>query len=232
MYIEINDAVKQYGDNDNRVYALNHASLSIEKGEICVILGHSGSGKSTLLNMIGGLDSLDSGSIEVAGKNISLLSKNELTLYRRNSVGVVFQFYNLIPDLTVAENIRVIKDISSNPMDMENLMSILGISKVANRFPNEISGGQQQRVAIARAMIKKPQVLLCDELTGALDSNSAREVLKLVQEVNKEYGTTIIIITHNEEIRKMADRCVRIHDGKVVENEKQENKLNAEDMIL
>lgn len=232
MYIEINDAVKQYGDKDNRVYALNHASLSIEKGEICVILGHSGSGKSTLLNMIGGLDSLDSGSIEVAGKNISSLSKNELSLYRRNSVGVVFQFYNLIPDLTVVENIRVIKDISSDPMDMDKLMSILGISKVANRFPNEISGGQQQRVAIARAMIKKPQVLLCDELTGALDSNSAREVLKLVQEVNKEYGTTIIIITHNEEIRKMADRCVRIHDGKVVENEKQENKLNAEDMIL
>lgn len=232
MYIEIKDAVKQYGGKDNKVYALNHASLSIEKGEICVILGHSGSGKSTLLNMIGGLDSLDSGSIEVAGKNISSFSKNELALYRRNSVGVVFQFYNLIPDLTVSENIRVIKDISSDPMDMEKLMSVLGISKIASRFPNEISGGQQQRVAIARAMIKKPQVLLCDELTGALDSNSAREVLKLVQEVNKEYGTTILIVTHNEEIRKMADRCVRIHDGKVIENKKQENRLNIEDMIL
>ena len=232
MYIEINDAVKQYGNNDNRVYALNNASLSIEKGEICVIIGHSGSGKSTLLNMIGGIDSLDSGSIEVAGRNISLLSKNELALYRRNSIGVVFQFYNLIPDLTVAENIRVIRDISPDPMDMKHIMSILGISEVADRFPNEISGGQQQRVAIARAMIKKPQVLLCDELTGALDSNSAREVLKLIQAVNKEYGTTIIIITHNEEICKMADRCVRIHDGQVVENKKQENKLNAEDIIL
>ena len=226
MYIEIKDAVKQYGSKDNKVYALNHASLSIEKGEICVILGNSGSGKSTLLNMIGGLDSLDSGSIAVAGKNISSFSKNELALYRRNSVGVVFQFYNLIPDLTVSENIRVIKE------NMEKLMSVLGISKIASRFPNEISGGQQQRVAIARAMIKKPQVLLCDELTGALDSNSAREVLKLVQEVNKEYGTTILIVTHNEEIQKMADRCVRIHDGKVVENKKQENRLHVEDMIL
>ncbi len=232
MYIEIKDAVKQYGGKYNKVYALNSASLSIEKGEICVILGHSGSGKSTLLNMIGGLDSLDSGSIEVAGKNISALSPRELSLYRRNSVGVVFQFYNLIPDLTAAENIRVIKDISSDPMDMDRLMSVLGISEIANRFPNEISGGQQQRVAIARAMIKKPQVLLCDELTGALDSGSAKEVLKLVGQVNKEYGTTILIVTHNEEIRKMADRCVRIHDGAVVENEKQQNRLDAEDMAL
>ena len=232
MFIEIKDAVKKYGSADNCVYALNNASLSVEQGEICVILGHSGSGKSTMLNMLGGLDTLDSGSITVAGNNITSFSGKALTEYRRENVGFVFQFYNLIPDLTVAENIKVIADVSKDPMDLNELLKVLGIEKIAHRFPNEISGGQQQRVAIARAMIKKPKVLLCDELTGALDSSSARDVLRLVQKVNQEYGTTILIVTHNEEIKKMADRYIQIRDGKVVVNEVQTQKASVEEMSL
>lgn len=232
MYIEIKDAVKKYGNSENCVYALNKASLEVEQGEICVILGHSGSGKSTMLNMLGGLDTLDSGSIKVAGNDISKSSKKDLSEYRRENVGFVFQFYNLISDLTVIENIKVIADISRDPMDIEELMKILGIESIASRFPNEISGGQQQRVAIARAMVKKPKVLLCDELTGALDSSSARDVLRLVQKVNAEYGTTILIVTHNEEIKKMADRYIQIRDGKVVTNQKQTEKCSVEEMNL
>lgn len=218
MYIEIKDAVKQYGSKDNKVYALNHASLSIEKGEICVILGHSGSGKSTLLNMIGGLDSLDSGSIEVAGKNISSFSKNELALYRRNSVGVVFQFYNLIPDLTVSENIRVIKDISSDPMDMEKLMSVLEISKIASRFPNEISGGQQQRVAIARALAMEPKLLLLDEPTSALDPELVGEVLDTIKKAANE-GYTMLLVSHEMSfVRNVATRVIFLDGGKILED--------------
>ncbi len=232
MYIEVKNAVKKYGSADNCVYALHNASLSVERGEICVILGHSGSGKSTLLNMIGGLDTLDSGSIDVAGYTISDFSSKQLIEYRRENVGFVFQFYNLIPDLTVAENIKVIADISKDPLDLDELLKILGIDMFASRFPNEISGGQQQRVAIARAMIKKPKVLLCDELTGSLDSSSARGVLRLVQEVNRAYGTTILIVTHNAEIKKMADRYVHIRDGKVVVNEVQTGKTGVAEMNL
>lgn len=232
MYIEVKNAVKKYGSADNCVYALHNASLSVERGEICVILGHSGSGKSTLLNMIGGLDTLDSGSIDVAGYTISDFSSKQLIEYRRENVGFVFQFYNLIPDLTVAENIKVIADISKEPLDVDELLKILGIDMLASRFPNEISGGQQQRVAIARAMIKKPKVLLCDELTGSLDSSSARDVLRLVQEVNRAYGTTILIVTHNAEIKKMADRYVHIRDGKVVVNEVQTEKAGVTEMNL
>ncbi|MGI6507845.1 MAG: ABC transporter ATP-binding protein [Saccharofermentanales bacterium] len=232
MYIEVKNAVKKYGSADNCVYALHNASLSVERGEICVILGHSGSGKSTLLNMIGGLDTLNSGSIDVAGYTISDFSSKQLIEYRRENVGFVFQFYNLIPDLTVAENIKVIADISKEPLDVDELLKILGIDMLASRFPNEISGGQQQRVAIARAMIKKPKVLLCDELTGSLDSSSARDVLRLVQEVNRAYGTTILIVTHNAEIKKMADRYVHIRDGKVVVNEVQTEKAGVTEMNL
>ena len=232
MFIEIKDAVKKYGNEENCVYALNNASLSVEQGEICVILGHSGSGKSTMLNMLGGLDTLDSGSITVAGNNITGFSGKQLTEYRRENVGFVFQFYNLIPDLTVAENIKVIADVSKDPMDVNELLKVLGIEKIASRFPNEISGGQQQRVAIARAMIKKPNVLLCDELTGALDSSSARDVLRLIQKVNQEYNTTILIVTHNEEIKKMADLYIQIRDGKIVVNEVQSHKCSVEEMNL
>lgn len=230
MYIEVKNAVKKYGKGEAMVYALNSANLEIEESEICVILGPSGSGKSTLLNVLGGLDSLDSGSVKIAGKEITGFGKKQLTEYRRSDVGFVFQFYNLIPDLTVRENIEVVSDISSNPLNAEKIMEALGINQYKHRFPRELSGGQQQRTAIGRALIKNPKILLCDELTGALDSKSSSAVLKYIENVNKEFKTTIIIITHNEDIRLMADRIIRIKDGKVVLNEKNLNKISAENI--
>ena len=197
MFINIKDARKHYGDGETLVNALDGVSLSLNEGRIYVILGPSGSGKSTLLNMIGGLDSLDSGEITIADRNISGSDKKKLIDYRREDVGFVFQFYNLIPDLTVQENIEVVSDISKNPLDIEEVMTALDIEKYRNRFPKELSGGQQQRAAIARALIKNPKILLCDELTGALDSKSSRSVLKFIEKINEKFKTTIIIITHN-----------------------------------
>ncbi|MBQ8961618.1 MAG: ABC transporter ATP-binding protein [Ruminococcus sp.] len=228
MFIEVKDAVKKYGKGDALVYALDHAELGIEKGEICVILGPSGSGKSTLLNILGGIDSPDSGSILIDGKEITGLKPRQLTEYRRSDVGFVFQFYNLIPDLTVRENIEVVSDISASALDADDIMKALGIEKYRARFPRELSGGQQQRTAIGRALIKNPKILLCDELTGALDSKSSSAVLKYIEKVNQEFGTTIVIITHNEDIRLMADRIIRIKDGKVVVNELNSNKIPSE----
>ena len=218
MYIEIKDAVKQYGQGENAIYAMNGVDLSIEEHEICVILGPSGSGKSTLLNMLGGIDTLTSGNIVVNGKDISNISKKELTLYRREDIGFIFQSYNLIQDLTVKENIQTVADISKEPLDIDELLSALSLEKYKNHFPSELSGGQQQRTAIARALVKNPAILLCDEPTGALDSKSSRDVLRMLEKVNNLYKTTIIIITHNEGIAKMADRVIRIHDGKIVKN--------------
>ncbi|MCR4955146.1 MAG: ABC transporter ATP-binding protein [Lachnospiraceae bacterium] len=226
--MEVKNAVKKYGKGDATVYALNSAELEIEKGEVCVILGPSGSGKSTLLNILGGLDHLDDGSVKIDGKEITGLSAKQLTEYRRSDVGFVFQFYNLIPDLTVRENIEVVSDISNKALDATEIMKALGIEEYKYRFPRELSGGQQQRTAIGRALIKNPKILLCDELTGALDSKSSAAVLKYIEKVNKEFKTTIIIITHNEDIRLMADRIIRIKDGKVVLNEKNQNKISAE----
>lgn len=218
MSIVIEDAVKKYGRGESELYALNHVSLQIESGEVCVILGPSGSGKSTLLHIIGGLDQPDAGSVTVDGTKITALSKKELTEYRRQKVGVVFQSYNLITELNVKENIRVVGDISKNPLDIDTLIEELGLSRHAKHFPAELSGGQQQRCAIGRALIKNPDILLCDELTGALDSVSAREVLAILEKTNQKYKTTIIIITHNENIAGMADRIIRVHDGKVISN--------------
>lgn len=218
MSIVIEDAVKKYGRGESELYALNHVSLQIESGGVCVILGPSGSGKSTLLHMIGGLDQPDAGSVTVDGTKITALSKKELTEYRRQKVGVVFQSYNLITELNVKENIRVVGDISKNPLDIDTLIEELGLSRHAKHFPAELSGGQQQRCAIGRALIKNPDILLCDELTGALDSVSAREVLAILEKINQKYKTTIIIITHNENIAGMADRIIRVHDGKVISN--------------
>ena len=232
MFIQLKNAKKQYGEGEAAVYALDGADLTVEQGKIYVILGPSGSGKSTLLNMIGGLDSLDSGSISVAGRDISRSGKKELTDYRRESVGFVFQFYNLIPDLTVQENVEVVSDISKDPLDIEEVLEALDIAKYRRRFPKELSGGQQQRVAIARALIKNPKLLLCDELTGALDTKSSRQVLEFIEKVNKQFGTTIVIITHNEAIAAMADNIVRIKDGKIDSNEANSNKLSAQDLQL
>lgn len=230
MYIEVNDLVKKYGSGDAEVYALDHAEFSMDKGEICVVLGPSGSGKSTLLNILGGIDSADEGRVVIDGKEITKLNKKELVEYRRSDVGFIFQFYNLIPDLNVRENIQAVAEISTEAMDIDKVMEDLGISELATRFPKELSGGQQQRAAIARAVSKRPKLLMCDELTGALDSKSSKNVLCLIQKINGLYNSTVIIITHNEEIAKLADRVIRLKDGKVVSNVKNSEKMKAEDL--
>ncbi len=232
MFIEVKDAKKRYGEGEAAVYALDGVDLSLEKGKICVILGPSGSGKSTLLNMIGGLDSLDSGEIEIDGQNITKLNKKALTSYRKQSVGFIFQFYNLIPDLTVEENVQVVAEIADKPLDMDEILTALDIEKYRYRFPRELSGGQQQRVAIARAMVKNPKLLLCDELTGALDTKSSRSVLRFIEKINREYGTTTLIITHNEAIAEMSDVVVRIKDGRVDSVTENASKKTADEIEL
>lgn len=232
MFISLKNAVKKYGSGEALVYALDHAELTLAEGKICVILGPSGSGKSTLLNMLGGLDTLDEGELTVAGRKVTGLSQEQRTDYRKEDVGFVFQFYNLIPDLTVEENIEVVADISDKPLDMDEVLNALDIEKYRCRFPKELSGGQQQRVAIARAMIKNPKLLLCDELTGALDTKSSRQVLKFVEKMNGQFGTTVVIITHNEAIVDMADQVIRLKDGRICENRMNEQKIPAAELVL
>lgn len=230
MYIEGKNLVKKYGKGETTVYALNQADFCMEKGEVAVILGPSGSGKSTLLNVLGGIDRATEGTLTVGGQELNRMSQKELELYRREKLGFVFQSYNLTPDLTARENVEMTAELSKNPLDVEELMEELGLTKHASHFPKELSGGQQQRVAIARAMVKRPELLLCDEPTGALDSKSSKDVLSRVQAMNEAYGTTVVIITHNAEIAKMADRMLRIKDGKVVLNEINKEKYRVEDI--
>jgi len=232
MFVEVRKAVKQYGEGESLIRAMDEVDFGTEKGEITVILGPSGSGKSTLLNMIGGIDRLDSGTIRVGDTVITDLKKSGLTDYRRKYVGFVFQSYNLIPDLTVRENVEVVADISQDPLDIDQILETLALSKHKHKFPRELSGGQQQRCAIARALVKNPDILLCDELTGALDSKSSRDVLKMLEKVNSDYGTTILIITHNEGIAGMADRIIRIHDGKIRLNERNADKRSVDDLDI
>ena len=232
MFITLRNATKKYGEGESLVYALDHANVEIEQGEICVILGPSGSGKSTLLNMLGGLDHLDEGEIMVGDRNLSGYKRNMLTDYRKEDVGFVFQFYNLIPDLTVEENVQVVSDIAESPLDLEEVLEAMGMLKYRYRFPKELSGGQQQRVAIARAIIKNPKLLLCDELTGALDTKSSKSVLEFIEKINKLYKTTTVIITHNEAIAEMADRVIYIKDGKANENKLNPNKKSAAELML
>ena len=230
--LKMENVVRRYGDESNAVYALNGVSLEIEEKEIVIILGSSGSGKSTLLNIIGGIDVMTDGKFVFMGKEMSGKKSKDLLMYRRENIGFVFQFYNLIADLTVRENIKVVAEYCSSPLDIDDVMKTLGISEFADRFPNQLSGGQQQRVAIARAVIKNPKLLLCDELTGALDSKSSGDVLKFIEKINAEYNTTIIIITHNNEIAKMGDRIIRIHDGKIISNEINTAKVKASELEL
>ena len=217
MFIEIKNARKHYGEGDALVKALDDINLSLDEGKVYVILGPSGSGKSTLLNMVGGLDSLDDGEIIISGRNISRADKESMTEYRREDIGFVFQFYNLIPDITVQENIEVVADISDNPLNINEVMEELGIAAYKNRFPKELSGGQQQRAAIARALANRPSLILADEPTGALDSTNGNEVMALLQDSVKKLNQTLVLITHNIDLAREADRIVRITDGKLTE---------------
>ena len=215
MYLEIKDVKKSYGTNASYIQVLKGVSTGVEKGQMCVIQGTSGSGKSTLLNCIGGLDTMDSGSVRVDGKEIFGLKPDALADYRRDNLGFIFQFYNLVPNLTVRENIQVCEYLSDNPLDMNELLDVLGLTEHQNKFPSQLSGGQQQRCAIARALIKNPKLLLCDEPTGALDSKTSRDILVLLEKINKEYGTTMLIVTHNNSIKNMVHKVIIIKDGQI-----------------
>ncbi|KNF08963.1 ABC-type antimicrobial peptide transport system, ATPase component [Gottschalkia purinilytica] len=219
MHVKVKNLNKVYTVGNKEFYALKNINFSITKGEICVILGPSGSGKSTLLNIIGGLDSINSGEVEVDGINISNLSDKQLCRYRRDNLGFVFQFYNLIPNLTVKENIEVCSNISKNPLDIDFIIESIGLKDEKNKFPKELSGGQQQRVAIGRALVKNPKLLLCDEPTGALDFKSSIEILDLMKRINKDFDTSIIMITHNESIKDISHRVLRLRSGELVLNE-------------
>ena len=228
--IELQDVTRIYRNGEHEQRALDHACLSLEEGKFIVVLGPSGAGKSTLLNMLGGLDSPTSGVIKVDGKDISTLSKDELADYRADTVGFVFQSYNLIPTLTVIENVALVKDIASNPLSSHEMLKAVDLEDHIHNFPSELSGGEQQRVSIARALAKNPKILLCDEPTGALDSETGVMVLKLLLSMAREMGKTIIIVTHNQNIAKMADVVVRVKSGRIVSCETQENPLSAEEV--
>ena len=228
--VEFNNVTRIYKSGDHEQKALDNVSLSLEEGKFIVILGPSGAGKSTLLNMLGGLDSPTNGTIHVNGKDISTLSQNELADYRASTVGFVFQFYNLIPTLTVQENVALVKEISKNPLDAKKMLEEVGLADHAQNFPAELSGGEQQRVSIARALAKNPKILLCDEPTGALDSETGVLVLKLLLSMAKNYGKTIVVVTHNQNIAKMADVVIRVKNGKIKSYEEQENPMSAEEV--
>lgn len=230
MYLEVNNLKKSYGEGGSYMEVLKGVSASVEKGDMCVIQGTSGSGKSTFLNCIGGLDVMDSGSIQVDGKEIFGLSQDKLADYRRENLGFIFQFYNLVPNLTVKENIKVCEYLSDHPMNMDDLLKTLGLTEHQNKFPSQLSGGQQQRCAIARALIKNPKLLLCDEPTGALDSNTSRDILILLEEVNKKYGTTMLIVTHNNSIKNMVDQVIFLKDGQIKKNYRNEKKVLAAEL--
>lgn len=230
MFIEIKGIKKHFGEGESRVDVLKGIDLELNKGEFCVLLGPSGSGKSTLLNIIGGIDSADSGYIVVDDEKIEEKSEKELTIYRRKHLGYVFQMYNLIPNLTVRENIEVGAYLSDNPLDVDELLKTLGLFEHQKKLPNQLSGGQQQRTAIGRAIVKNPDILLCDEPTGALDYNTSKEILKLIEDVNKKYGNTVIMVTHNDAIKNMADRVVKLRDGVIRSNVVNENKISATEL--
>lgn len=219
-FIKIQDLSKSYQSGGEIIHAIDKVNLEVYRGEMVTILGPSGSGKSTLVNIIGGIDTADKGTIYVDNQDITSLKGSRLTDYRRNSIGFVFQFYNLIHNLTVYENVEVVADICKCPLNIEDLLSTLGIKHLSGRYPVELSGGQQQRVAIARAFVKNPKLLLCDEPTGALDYKSSLDILKLIKEINEKFNTTILIITHNNSISEMCNRIIKISDGKIVLDKK------------
>lgn len=230
MFLEIRGIKKSFGTGDSRVNVLKGLDLNIEKGEFCVLLGPSGSGKSTLLNIIGGIDGADEGSITIEGERLEDMTEKKLSMYRRKHLGYIFQMYNLIPNLTVRENIEVGAYLSGQPLDVDELLHTLGLYEHQRKLPNQLSGGQQQRTAIGRAIVKNPDILLCDEPTGALDYHTSKEILKLIETVNQRYGNTIIMVTHNDAIKDMADRVVKLRDGMIRKNYRNEVKIPAIDL--
>ncbi len=229
-FVEFKNVSRVYTSGEHELWALDHASFSLEKSKFVVILGPSGAGKSTLLNLLGGLDSPTSGQIEVEGKDISTFSKNELAEFRANTIGFIFQFYNLIPTLTVHENVKLVDEISASPISATQMLQEVGLADHLKNFPSELSGGEQQRVSIARALAKNPKIILCDEPTGALDSKTGVIVLKLLLKMAREYNKTIVIVTHNQNIAKMADVVMRVKNGKVISKEINEHPLQADEI--
>ena len=230
MFLEIHNLKKSYGDGESRTEVLRGIDFSVAKGEICVLLGPSGSGKSTLLNIIGGIDDADEGYISIEGEKTADMNEKTLTKYRRKHLGYVFQMYNLIPNLNVKENVEVGAYLSDKALDIDDLLKTLGLYEHRHKLPNQLSGGQQHRTAIGRAIVKNPDILLCDEPTGALDYNTSKEILKLIQEVNRKYGNTVIMVTHNDAIKNMADRVIKLRDGQIRKNYVNETKISAEDL--
>ena len=230
MFLEIHNLKKSFGDGESRTEVLRGIDFSVAKGEICVLLGPSGSGKSTLLNIIGGIDDADEGYISIEGEKTADMNEKTLTIYRRKHLGYVFQMYNLIPNLNVKENVEVGAYLSDKALDIDDLLKTLGLYEHRHKLPNQLSGGQQQRTAIGRAIVKNPDILLCDEPTGALDYNTSKEILKLIQEVNRKYGNTVIMVTHNDAIKNMADRVIKLRDGQIRKNYVNETKISAEDL--
>lgn len=230
MFIEINNLKKSFGNDSNRVEVLRGVDFSIEKGDICVLLGPSGSGKSTLLNIIGGIDDADAGYISIGDERMADMNEKKLTAYRRKHLGYVFQMYNLIPNLTVRENIEVGAYLSDRPLDVDELLQTLGLYEHRKKLPNQLSGGQQQRTAIGRAIVKNPDILLCDEPTGALDYNTSKDILELIEHVNQKYGNTVIMVTHNDAIKDMADIVIRLRDGAVRKSYRNEKKIPAREL--
>lgn len=230
MFIEISGIKKSFGSGESRADVLKGIDIGIEKGEFCVLLGPSGSGKSTLLNIIGGIDSADAGYISINGEKTADMNEKALTLYRRKHLGYIFQMYNLIPNLNIKENVEVGAYLSDSPLDVDDILKTLGLYEHRHKLPNQLSGGQQQRTAIGRAIVKNPDILLCDEPTGALDYNTSKEILQLIETVNQKYGSTVIMVTHNDAIKNMADRVVKLRDGVIRKNYTNDTKVKAADL--
>ncbi|MBQ4288409.1 MAG: ABC transporter ATP-binding protein [Clostridia bacterium] len=229
-FLKLENIYKSFGSGDSRVDVLQDISLDVSKSEFVVLLGPSGSGKSTLLNIIGGIDTPDSGTILIEDRSLSDLKEKALTRYRRQYLGYIFQMYNLIPNLTVRENIEVGSYVSAEPLDVDEVIGTLGLREHMNKFPNQLSGGQQQRCSIGRAVVKNPKILLCDEPTGALDYKTSKDILQLIETVNQKYGTSVVMVTHNDAIKNMADKVIRLRDGKIRDITLNKNKVRARDL--
>lgn len=229
-YIQLNNLTKEFKSGDTKIVANDKINFSLEEGRLLIIVGASGAGKTTLLNLIGGMDKATSGEILIDGKNLVGLSDRDLTEYRRNDVGFVFQHYNLIPNLTALENVEMASEISDNPLEAEKILEEVGLGHRLNNFPSQLSGGEQQRVAIARALAKNPKLLLCDEPTGALDYETGKNILRLLQDASRKMGATVVIITHNSLIKPMADQVIEIRDGRVDKDYINENPVSVDEI--